>query len=92
MFSNFCLKQKDNLDAWHCLLGKYSLLILYTPLSPSSEAEYKTALANSPISQIISNETQLFKTGGNCKLSVKGPKLHEVKITLYTVTVKKQSS
>lgn len=53
MFSNFCLKQKDNLDAWHCLLGKYSLLILFTPLSPSSEAEYKTALANSNFSNYL---------------------------------------
>lgn len=53
MFSNFCLKQKDNLDAWHCLLGKYSLLILFAPLSPSSEAEYKTALANSNFSNYL---------------------------------------
>lgn len=45
-----------------------------------------------PISQIISNETQLLRRWGNCKLSVKGPKLHEAKITLYTVIVKKQRS
>lgn len=43
--------------------GNIPSSFLFTPLSPSSEAEYKTALANSPISQIISNETQLLRRG-----------------------------
>lgn len=53
MFSNFCLKQNTILMHGISYRGNIPSSFLFTPLSPSSEAEYKTALANSNFSNYL---------------------------------------